>query len=281
MRLPTSMRKRTLAGKSVMGLLGDLQVVVIEADGAESQRQRRARSRHTGCRVRPQQRPTTIPNRIISPPIVGVPFLVTMWDCGPSGRIGWPLPCRSRRWSMIQGPNRKTKTPRGDHRAAGPEGNVAKDVEAGDLVGKLDQEIEHGSALGGRRERPREREYWRTSALTIGPIREPSEPLIMIASPGWMAASTCGFERGRSLRIAAPALGGKGLPKRAHERSTTEHEVDAVRRHRRGEVAVQIGAARPELQHVAEHRDAAAARHRSPAWPSSASAARIEAGLAL
>jgi hypothetical protein len=43
---------------------------------------------------------------------------------------------------------------------------------------------------------------------------------------------------------------------------------------------MELGAARPELQHVAEHRDAPAARPDS-AWPSSASAARIEAGLAL
>ena len=42
--------------------------------------------------------------------MVGVPFLVTRWDCGPSVRIGWPLPCLSRSWSMIAGPNRNTNT---------------------------------------------------------------------------------------------------------------------------------------------------------------------------
>ena len=41
--------------------------------------------------------------------MVGVPFLVRRWDCGPSVRIGWPLPCLSRRRSMIAGPNRNTK----------------------------------------------------------------------------------------------------------------------------------------------------------------------------
>ena len=29
------------------------------------------------------------PNRIINPPIVGVPILVIRSDCGPSARIGW------------------------------------------------------------------------------------------------------------------------------------------------------------------------------------------------
>ena len=42
--------------------------------------------------------------------MVGVPFLVTRWVCGPSSRIGWPLPWRTRSAAMIVGPNRKTKT---------------------------------------------------------------------------------------------------------------------------------------------------------------------------
>ena len=42
--------------------------------------------------------------------MVGVPFLVTRCDCGPSVRIGWPLPCSVRSLSMIIGPNRNTKT---------------------------------------------------------------------------------------------------------------------------------------------------------------------------
>ncbi len=68
------------------------------------------------------------------------------------------------------------------------------------------------------------------------------------------------LERGRSLRIAAPALGGKGLPQRTHQRSAAEHEIDAVRGHRLGKLAMEIGAARPEFQHVAEDGDTPAAR---------------------
>jgi hypothetical protein len=48
-------------------------------------------------------------SRIIRPPMVGVPALVKC-DFGPSARIGWPLPWRMRRLSMIDGPSRKTNT---------------------------------------------------------------------------------------------------------------------------------------------------------------------------
>ena len=41
--------------------------------------------------------------RIISPPIVGVPRLAR-WLCGPSLRIGWPLPWRTRSQPMNFGP---------------------------------------------------------------------------------------------------------------------------------------------------------------------------------
>lgn len=48
-----------------------------------------------------------MPDRIISPPMVGVPaFLKCV--CGPSARIGWPLPCLSRSELMMVGPKMKT-----------------------------------------------------------------------------------------------------------------------------------------------------------------------------
>ncbi len=36
---------------------------------------------------------TTQGKRISNPPMVGVPAFSMMWRCGPSLRIGWPLPC--------------------------------------------------------------------------------------------------------------------------------------------------------------------------------------------
>jgi len=45
-----------------------------------------------------------------------------------------------------------------------------------------------------------------------------------------------------------------------HQRTTAEYEVDALRNDRLGQGPVQIGAARPEFQHVAKDGDAAPAR---------------------
>ncbi len=39
--------------------------------------------------------------------MVGVPAFLK-WVCGPSARIGWPLPCRSRSELMMVGPKMKT-----------------------------------------------------------------------------------------------------------------------------------------------------------------------------
>ena len=52
---------------------------------------------------------TVMPPRIMSPPMVGVPRLAKC-DCGPSSRIGWPLPCLTRSRSIMAGPNRNTNS---------------------------------------------------------------------------------------------------------------------------------------------------------------------------
>src|SRR6202011_6345720 len=79
----------------------------------------------------------------------------------------------------------------GHHRPAGPKGDVAEHVqkrvqeaETGNRVGKVDQPVKHsippytaassGAVLPGKRF---------SSAFTIIFIFEPSDPLIMIASP--------------------------------------------------------------------------------------------------
>src|SRR4029450_12929959 len=82
--------------------------------------------------------------------MVGVPFLVTRCDCGPSLRIGWPLPRLSRNWSLIAGPNRKTNTQAGATPPAGAERDVAQDVERPDRVRESGKPVQHGSAVDGR-----------------------------------------------------------------------------------------------------------------------------------
>ena len=63
--------------------------------------------------------------------MVGVPFLVSRCDCGPSVRIGWPLPCLSRSAAMIVGPKKNTKNKAVRRRAGGAESDVAETGSAG------------------------------------------------------------------------------------------------------------------------------------------------------
>ena len=58
--------------------------------------------RWCGTSIRPTQ--STMVSKKISPPIVGVPVF-TRCDCGPSSRIGCPLPCLSRSMEIIPGPS--------------------------------------------------------------------------------------------------------------------------------------------------------------------------------
>ena len=123
-------------------------------------------------------------------------------------------------------------------------------------------------------------EYWRTSALDDRTHPRTERPFDHDRVARMDGGQHLGFERGRSLRIAAPALRGKGIHKARmsgplQNTRSIPFAVTGV-----GEVRCRSAPLRPELQHVAEHRDAAAART-VPACPSSASAARIDAGLAL
>ncbi len=47
--------------------------------------------------------------RNISPPMVGVPVLVTRCDCGPSSRIGWPSRCSRFSTRITIGPISKVR----------------------------------------------------------------------------------------------------------------------------------------------------------------------------
>ena len=91
-----------------------------------------------------------MPDRIISPPMVGVPaFLKCV--CGPSARIGWPLPCRTRSESMMRRAEEEDQQRRGDQRAAGAEGDVAEDVEDRELH----RRIQRAASACGRSPRSR------------------------------------------------------------------------------------------------------------------------------
>src|SRR6516164_8403723 len=63
----------------------------------------------------------------------------------------------------------------------------------------------------------------------------------------------------RVFRVAAAALARKRLPERTHKWTAAEHQIDAVREHDLGQILMKSGAAGAKLEHIAEHRDPAAA----------------------
>src|SRR4029079_17352046 len=107
-------------------------------------------------------------------------------------RLAFALPDAQRPDHL--GREQKHDQQRGDQRAAGAEGDVAKDVEGGEFGGQLGQPIEHrpspsprpgqASAAGASKRR--------FKASTNGPMRLPNEPLTMIASPGPTASKSLG-----------------------------------------------------------------------------------------
>ena len=112
-------------------------------------------------------------------------------------------------------------------------------------------------------------------------MREPFEPLTITTSPARRAVSDRRLERGRVLGLAAAASPAAAASKSARVSGpAAKTQIDAVRAEVGRERGVQRRAVGPELQHVAEHRDAPALRPASPA-PSSSSAARIEAGIGV
>ena len=181
-----------------------------------------------------------MPDRIISPPMVGVPALAMMCDFGPSARIGWPLPWSSRSRSMMVWPNRNTKQQRGDDRAAGAEGDVAKHIEDGELVRQIDQPIEHRINLVRTRLRVRLRSCLRSILARIGPLQRLDDGRHARAERALDHDGVAGadrgqhlrFERGRVLCIAAAAARGKSLPQRVHQRPAAEHQIDRIGQHR-------------------------------------------------
>ncbi len=67
--------------------------------------------------------------------MVGVPAFSRIWRCGPSARMGWPLPCFTFSQRISMGLIRKAISKRGHHCRARTEGQVFEQPEEGELVG--------------------------------------------------------------------------------------------------------------------------------------------------
>ena len=150
---------------------------------------------------------------------------------------------------------------RGDHRAAGAEGDVAEDVEERDLTGKFGEPIEHRDPRPSRAARTR---AWRGKLpfqrLDDRPHFRAQRALHHHRVAGAEACEHGRLQRRRGLGIAAPRAGGKSLPERAHQRAGAVHEIDPGGGDRLGQSACKAAPCVAEFQHVAEHGDAAAAR---------------------
>ena len=197
-----------------MGLLGDLKIVVVKSDQAETQRHAEHDPDVRIHRVRPQDGRDQHAGQDHQPAHRRRALFGDEMRLRPVGADRLALALLQAQQVDDRPAEQKHEHQRGDDGAAGAEGNVTKDVEERDLVGKLGQPIEHrinlapvktfylrtilsetGSGLsdhalaGSSAGLP---EYCRSNALTMGPIFEPNDPLTMTASPPRKLASTAG-----------------------------------------------------------------------------------------
>ena len=209
--------------------------------------------------------------------MVGVPFLVSRCEAGPSARIGWPLPCFEPQRRDDHRPEEEHEQQPGRRRAERAERQIAEQIEDARRRAK-DRPARSASRFPNvafRRTR-----IVRASAATSGPMRLPFEPLIMTTSPPRSAsASSRRMSFDRSAQRGAHRRR-RGVVERARQRAGAEQQVDPVGASSGASAACIAAPSGPSSS-----MSPITAMRRPPrpgsAAPSSASAARIEAGLAL
>ena len=175
-----------------MRLLCHLEIVVIEADQSEAERDAE-HDPHIGIeRIGPQQCRHHEAGEDHQPTHGGRALLGNEMRLRPVGadRLALALPDAQ----VVDDPGAEQEHEQCgcDHRAAGAERNVAKYIQSRYRGRCVDKPIEHSkppytatssrAALSGNRF---------CNALTIAFMREPSEPLIMTASPARIVETTC------------------------------------------------------------------------------------------
>ena len=171
-----------LAGKAAMGLLGHLQIVVIEADKAEAERHREHDPDIGVERIGPQQRRDHEAGQDHQPAHRRRALLGDEVRCRAVGADRLALALAQPQMIDDPGPEQEHEQRARHHRPAGAEGDVAEHVEeaaeeaeAGNGVGKLDQPVKHSICPIPRLGRARLAGKAPASALTIVFILEPSE----------------------------------------------------------------------------------------------------------
>ena len=176
--------------------------------------------------------------------MVGVPFLVSRCDCGPSVRIGWPLPCLRRKRGNDRRAEEEHQKQTRARRADGAEGQIAEQVQRAEQMREIGEPGQHDDVLHSPAARC---EKCDRSAATIGPIALPFEPLTMTTSPPRAASKTDWLDVGRALGPGAAHRLRRGVeqPRASAARRRTEDRPCCATRSR-GELGMQLrAAARP------------------------------------
>ena len=178
---------------------------------------------------------------------------MTRCDCGPSLRIGWPLPCSQPQ--VIDDPRaeQEHEDERGDHRAAGAERDVAEHVERGRTCQRT-RKANKAWSTSGDLDVPRAR-LAAIAALQRLDDRTHAGAERSLDHDG-VAAANGGehlrLERGGGLGIAAPAARREAPPTgRASAARSRTPDRRRARPPARPSPRCSSAPLRPELEHVA------------------------------
>ena len=125
------------------GLLRHLQIVVVESDAAEAERDARARSRHRGCADWPTAAVDTTMRDQDHQPAHGRRAGLDEVRLRPVGADRLALALPDAQVVDDPGPEQEHEDQRGHHRAAGAHREVAEHVEDRERAGKVGQPVEH------------------------------------------------------------------------------------------------------------------------------------------
>ena len=284
------------AGKAGMCLLGDFQIIVIKTDQPEAERHPEHDPYVRAGRVGPQQGRDQQAGQDHQPAHGRRAHLGQQMRLRAVGADRLALALLEAQQVDDRAAEQEHEHQSGDDGAAGAERDVAEDVEERDLVGKFGQPIKHrceilpllhsGARPAVKRFAPAPARARPAGELPFQRLDDRPHFRAQRTFHHHRVAGADGGEHGRlqprrGLGIAAPAAGGKGLPQRVHQRPTAKHQVDG--RPLRS-VRPKRGAA-PALGCPSSSMSPKTAMRRpwppTGAWPSSAMAAAIEAGLAL
>ena len=182
------------AAEAFRRLPGHFQIIVVEADGAIDEGEQQHHPDISVAQIAPQQHGDGDAGQDHQPAHGRRALLLEEMALGAVFADGLALALADAQGPDHLGPEQEHEQQRRDQRSAGAEGDVAEDIEGGELRGELGQPIEHrllplpGPVYAGAASAPNRR----FNASTSGAMRLPSEPLTMIASPGPTAPTSLG-----------------------------------------------------------------------------------------